>query len=195
MGLAGAAFADEQDRFGALDVAALGQVAHLRRGHIRRLRVIELFQRFHARQMGFPDAALDGVAFPLFDLGQQQCFQISDVAFLLANRLLGQRAELRGDHRHPQSLALRFDGGLLQLRHLVAHRAPPAVRSWSYSSITGSGRAYRSSAPTSMASHVGVPQILGVQQVLDRRGIVATAGQSRFDRLLQLLHAHASATA
>ena len=95
MGLAGAALADEQDRFGALDIAALGQVAHLRRGHIRRLRVIELFQRFHSRQMGFPDAAFNRVPFALFDLGQQQCFQIPDVALLLANRLLGQRAELR----------------------------------------------------------------------------------------------------
>jgi hypothetical protein len=82
--------------------------------------------------MGFPDAAFNRVALPLFDLGQQQCFQIPNVALLLANRLLGERAELRGDHRHPQSLALS---------------------SWSYSSITGRGRAYRSSAPTSMASH------------------------------------------
>ena len=73
--------------------------------------------------------ALDRVALPLFDLGQQQCFQIPDVAFLLANRLLGQRAELRGDHRHSQRLALRFDGGFLQLRHLIAHRAPAVVRS------------------------------------------------------------------
>jgi hypothetical protein len=33
----------------------------------------------------------------------------------------------------------------------------------------------------------GLPQIVCVQQVLDRRGIIAAAGQCRFDRLLQLL--------
>ena len=82
MCLAGSTFTDEQDRFSTIDVAALGQVAHLRRGHIRRLRVIELLQRLHAWQMRFPDSALDGVPFPFFHLGQQQRLQIPDVVFL-----------------------------------------------------------------------------------------------------------------
>ena len=47
----------------------------------------------------------------------------------------------------------------------------------------------------SMASQVDVPQIVRIQQMLDRRGIVATAGQRRFDRLLQLLMAMLLATA
>src|ERR1700747_2633290 len=71
MGLASAAFADKQYWFGPSDVAAFGQVSHLRRRHIRRLRVIELLQRFHSRQMSFPDSAFNRVAFPLFDLSQQ----------------------------------------------------------------------------------------------------------------------------
>jgi hypothetical protein len=79
--------------------------------------------------MSFPDAPLDGVAFPLFDLGQQQRFQISNVALLLADGLLRQGAELRGDHRNAQGFALRFDGGFLQLRHLITHRPPALFRS------------------------------------------------------------------
>src|ERR1700675_196018 len=67
MGLAGAAFANKQYWFGPIDVAAFGQVAHFCGRHIRRLRVIELLQRFHSRQMSFPDSAFDRVAFPLFE--------------------------------------------------------------------------------------------------------------------------------
>ena len=63
--------------------------------------------------MGFPDSPLNRVALALFDLGQQQCFEIPDVALLLADRLFGQWAKLRGDHRHTQRFALRFDRGFL----------------------------------------------------------------------------------
>src|ERR1035441_94736 len=65
VGLAGAAFADKEDGFGPIDIAAFGQVAHLRRRHIRRLRVIELLQRFHAWKMCVPDAALNRVGVDL----------------------------------------------------------------------------------------------------------------------------------
>ena len=71
MRLASSEFTDEQDWFRTINVAAFGQVSHLRRRHIRRLRVIELLQRFHSRQTSFPDSAFNRVAFPLFDLGQQ----------------------------------------------------------------------------------------------------------------------------
>src|ERR1700686_2376675 len=71
MGLAGAAFTNKQDGFGAIDVAAFGQVSHIRRLPIRRRRAIELPPRFHSRPMSFPDSAFDRVECPFFDLGQQ----------------------------------------------------------------------------------------------------------------------------
>jgi len=40
---------DKQHRFGTFDVATLDEIQHLRRGGIRRMRVIELFQVFHSR--------------------------------------------------------------------------------------------------------------------------------------------------
>ena len=39
------------------------------------------------------------------------------MCLFLPDRLLSERGELRRDGRHPQSFALGFDGGLLQLRH------------------------------------------------------------------------------
>ena len=94
MRLAGPAIADEQNWFGSLDVAALSEVAHLRRGDQWRLGVVEFVERFHSRQVCFFDPPLDRISLPFFDLGGQQNLQITGVCFLLTHRLLGQSAEL-----------------------------------------------------------------------------------------------------
>jgi len=62
------------------NITALGQVASSLRSHSA-TGVIEVFQRFHTRQMSFANASLNGVSFPLFGLGQQQGFQISHRVF------------------------------------------------------------------------------------------------------------------
>ena len=79
--------------------AALSQVAHLRGRDIRRLRVIEFFQRLHPRQMRLLNTAPDGVPLPLFHLGRQQRLQIAEVCLLFPYSLLRQRAELRSYRR------------------------------------------------------------------------------------------------
>ena len=61
----------EQSQTSVSEISALGELPHLGGGHIRRLRVIELFQRLDPRQMRFFDSVGDGVSFPLFQLRGQ----------------------------------------------------------------------------------------------------------------------------
>jgi hypothetical protein len=140
MGLASPAIADEQDWFRAIDVAALGEIAHLCRSHQWRLCVVEFLERFYSWQVRFFDPPLYGIPLPLFNLGRQQNFQIPGVCFLLPYCLLSQSTELRRHHRHAQRFTVLLDGGLLELRQLAVHLVPPATSSWSYSFITGKGR-------------------------------------------------------
>ena len=84
MRLPGSAIANQQNGFGALDIAAVRQLAHLRRLDQRSLVEVELLQCLHSRQARFLDAPLNRVPLPLFDLGRQQRFQIPDVRSVLA---------------------------------------------------------------------------------------------------------------
>src|SRR5437764_1555324 len=103
------AFTNKQHGLGTFDVTTLGQVAHLGRADMRRLRIIKLFQGLYTWQMSFANAPLNGVPFTLFDLGGKQCFEISDMTLLLADGLFGETAELGSHHRHAQYLTVSFD--------------------------------------------------------------------------------------
>jgi len=111
--LAGPALTDEQNRLGAVDIAAVGQVTHLRRSHIRGLGVVKFLESLQPRKMSIPQSALDGVPFALFHFRQQQRFQVAHVTLLLANCLVGQSPKLRRHHRHAQHFTVGFDGGFL----------------------------------------------------------------------------------
>ena len=69
MRLACARITNEDDRLGAFDVAAFGQLTHPRRRDHRRLAEVEFVQRFDTRQVGVFDAAIDGPPLTLLELG------------------------------------------------------------------------------------------------------------------------------
>ena len=133
MGLACPRIADEHDRLGAFDVAALGQLAHPRRRDHRRLAEVELVQRFDARQVRVFDATIDRAPLTLLELGRQQCFEVAEIGLAFAFGLLGQRSALAGQGRQTQQHALLLDDALPQAQLTVhrpgAHRAAPTSRS------------------------------------------------------------------
>jgi hypothetical protein len=68
VGLAGAAFAHQHHGFGALDVAAFGQLANLCRRNLSRLVEVKLFQRLQPRQLGIAQTLLNSMPVALFRL-------------------------------------------------------------------------------------------------------------------------------
>jgi hypothetical protein len=99
VGLTSAAIADKYDRLGAFDVAALGQLAQLRRRDRRCLAEVELVQGLDAWQMRFFDAPVDRATLPILQFGGEQRFQVAEVRLTLAFGLLGRRTALAGDRR------------------------------------------------------------------------------------------------
>ena len=97
MGFAGAAVADEDDRFGFGDVVALGQFMDLLSRDPGVAREVELLQGLHPRQTSFADAPLDQPLFAILEFGLQQRFEIAEVGAPFAHRLLGELRALRGD--------------------------------------------------------------------------------------------------
>ena len=99
MGFARPRIADEHDRLGAFDVAALGQFAHPRRRDQRRLAEVELVQGFDVRQVRLFDATIDGAPLALLEFGRQQRLEVAKIRLPLAFGLLGERSALAGQGR------------------------------------------------------------------------------------------------
>jgi hypothetical protein len=132
MGFASTRVADKHDRFGALQVATLRQLAQLRGRDRRRLAEVELIQRFDPRQVRLFDASVDRAPFPILELGGQERLQVAQIRLTLAFGLFGQRRALAGDGRQMQHHALLLDDGLPYARlafRTRAHRAAPATSS------------------------------------------------------------------
>src|SRR6202035_417277 len=108
MGLAGAAVADQHDGLGALDVAPVGELADLRRRHLRRLAEVELVQGFDARQVRVLEPARDRVPLALVDLGGEQRFQIAEAGVALA--LSGPPPATTACRTRPRSAAAGHSG-------------------------------------------------------------------------------------
>jgi hypothetical protein len=89
-----ACFTEQNDGFLALQILALAQPPHLRRGDVRRTLKVELLKRLDRREMRLLDAPDHGATFTFLDLCFEQSFQISQVRLLPADRLLGQTGEL-----------------------------------------------------------------------------------------------------
>src|SRR6266498_1090667 len=150
MRFAGTAFAHQHHRFSALNVAAFGQFANLRRRNLSRLVEVELFQRLQPRQFCIAQPLLNGVPVAFFRLHREQSFQVADVTALFLDRLLRQLHEVRSNHRNAQRLAVLLYAGMFESLSLLFHRATSAVlaamlSNWSYSFISGNGRSQRSS--------------------------------------------------
>jgi hypothetical protein len=130
MRLARAALPDQHYWFGSSDVAAFGQLAHLRRRDLPRSCEFEPFQRFHAWQLGIVQPMSNGVPVPLFTLHRQQCFQVTHVAAIFFHRLFGQRHKIRADYGHLHCLAILPHRCVFQsLRLLIHGRTAPS--NWS----------------------------------------------------------------
>lgn len=114
MGFPGSALAQQDDRLGALDVAAGGKLANAGGGDLRALVEVELVEGLDARQARLLESPLDGAALALLDLGGEQRLQVTQVAVLLANHLLSQLGELRAQDRQTQQLAVFENGGLVE---------------------------------------------------------------------------------
>ena len=89
MRLACSGLADQNDRFRTFDVVTCRQLLHLRGRDFRRLREIKLVQRLHPWQVGFSQATLHRVSFPLFQFCCQQYFQITQMILAFPYRLFG----------------------------------------------------------------------------------------------------------
>ena len=99
MRFARAGVANEHDRLGALQIAALHEFAQQRRRDGRRLTEVELVQGLDAWQMRFFDAPVDRATLPILQFGGEQRFQVAEVRLTLAFGLLGRRTALAGDRR------------------------------------------------------------------------------------------------
>lgn len=109
MGFSGTGLADQQHRLGAFKVPALGQGSDARSRDVRRLREVELFQRFDPRQMRVLEAQFNRAPLAVFDLALQQSLQVMQMRVLLLGRFLGQRCKLGCDRRQMQRLAVLGD--------------------------------------------------------------------------------------
>ncbi len=132
--------------FGTLDVPAFGQFPNLRRRNLPRLVEIKLLQRFQPRELGITNPFLNRMPVSLLRFHGQQRFQIADVAALFLDRLLGQPHEICSDDRHAHRLAILLHTGVFECLclGLLFHDATSTTvwvtpKSWSYSSIFGSG--------------------------------------------------------
>lgn len=137
MALAGAGIADQQDRLGAFEIAALGQGADAGRRDVRRLREVELFQRLDPGQPRLLYPQLNRPPFPVFDFGLEQGFEEVQMRVFALPGLLGERGELRADGGQMQRLRVLGDAGGFEA-HARTSSAPENSRS--YSIMLGRGR-------------------------------------------------------
>ena len=112
MGLTRAAITGQHDGFRTIDVAPFGEFTDLGRRDRGRLGKLEILQGLDLWQMSFTDAPFHGPAFPIFQFGGQQRFQILRMA-LLAFDCFG---------RQPRKL--RTDGGQMQCLAVLPNRWP-----------------------------------------------------------------------
>ena len=111
MRLSRTALADEDHRFGALDVSAIGKFADAGGGNVLRLIEVKLFECLHSWKMGLLKSACNSVTSALLHFHCQQNFQVSLVRLLLTDRLFGHRFKMRGNGRGMQRLAILTDSG------------------------------------------------------------------------------------
>ena len=121
MRFAGATIADQDDRFGAFDVAALSQLVDPGCMDMGSLAEVELLQGFHPRQASLLNPSGNRVAFTLFQLDRQQRFQIAQVSLSLLSGCIGHGDALLGDGGQAQNSALLLHSCLLQIFYGGVH--------------------------------------------------------------------------
>jgi len=123
--LAGAGVAKEDDRLGAIQIAAVGKRTHLGCGDAGGVE-IEVFQGLGLGQFCFGEPPGDPALQPFFDFGGEQGFEIAEVGVSLARGLFGDAAVLSGDGGDTQGLAMRMDRSFLERGGNGTHRATSA---------------------------------------------------------------------